>query len=192
MLRTKEYKKADRYLAAKKWLRTTDYYKSAPEAIEKMITPLNKKIKKLLKDLDFVSVEDDSTDIMRIIAKNPSRYYMLDLWATWCELCLSYMKLLDDMNLPESLQIINLSTDYERDAEDWKTMHSQIMGEKIGYRLKVDAQESADFLDLLKLKSIPRYIIFDKNLNLIDHEFYAPYEPQFKDKIYDLKNYEYW
>jgi thiol-disulfide isomerase/thioredoxin len=193
LLSSKEYKKADRYLSAKKWLRTTDYYNSDPETIESMITPLSsKKFTALLSNLDFITADEDSLSIKQVLAKAPNNYYMIDLWATWCAPCLSNMKLLEEMELPSSLEIINVSSDYEKDAEAWRSMHSEIMQDKLSYRLNVDAKESKAFLEFIQLKSIPRYILFDKNLNLIDHNFYAPYEPQFQNKIYDLSQYKYW
>ncbi|ARN78848.1 hypothetical protein BST97_13090 [Nonlabens spongiae] len=193
VLSSKDFKKEDRYLKAKEWLRTTDYYKSAPDIIENMITPLSKtKFKKLLENVKFIDVDSTTFSINQIIKKSGKKYFMIDLWATWCAPCLNNMKKLDDMTLPECLEIINVSTDKTKDIEKWKLIHVEIMEGKISYRFDVDSESVKDFLEFIKLESIPRYIIFDENLKLIDHKFYAPNEPQFKAKIFDLDRHEYW
>ncbi len=193
ILSSKDFKKANRYLEAKEWLRTTDYYKSAPDVIENMITPLSKvKFKKLLENVKFIDVDSTTFSIYQIIKKSGKKYFMINLWATWCAPCLSNMKKLDEMTLPESLEIINVSSDKTKDIDKWKLMHAEIMEGKISYRFDVDSEPVKDFFEFIKLESIPRHIIFDKNLKLIDHSFYAPYEPQFMAKIFDLDRNEYW
>jgi hypothetical protein len=38
------------------------------------------------------------------------------------------------------------------------------------------------------MKSIPRYVLIDKKLNLIDEAFYHPHEKKFLNYLNNLKN----
>ncbi|PPK96768.1 AhpC/TSA family protein [Nonlabens xylanidelens] len=187
-----DYKRADKYLDAKEWLRTTDYYKENSKQIERLITPMDKKkFKSLLSKFELQDVDSTTILIKDVIKNHPSKYYMIDLWATWCAPCISNMKMLEKMSLPKSLTIINVSTDKLENWYKWKEMTLDL-GHDVTYFAKRKSDVNKEFLDFIEIKSIPRYVLFDKDLKLIDHDFYAPYEPQFKSKIGDLKNHKYW
>ncbi|MGB3590872.1 MAG: thioredoxin-like domain-containing protein [Nonlabens sp.] len=186
-------KKAGKHQAARDWLRTTTFYKKYPEEIDRKTAVLDKaEFKKLLRNLDIVDVYDKKTTLKKLLLQNPNSYYMLDFWATWCQPCISNMKLLEEADLPSKLTILNLSVDYEKDLPAWKAMDSTLMKGKINYRLINESEANTAFTDFVKMERIPRYVMFDKNLNLMHISFYAPYEPQFKDAMESIHLWKYW
>jgi hypothetical protein len=72
----------------------------------------------------------------------------------------------------------------------WTLKNRHIKGKHS--RLDEENVEAKSFLKFIELQSIPRYILIDKNLILIDQAFYHPYEPQFLTKLKDIKNHKYW
>ncbi len=186
-------KKAGKHIEAREWLKSTDFYKNNRQNIELRITPLDKReFVKLLTDLAIVDRDADTLTFRQMMRKHPSKYYMLDLWATWCEPCLSNMKLLDEKQLPKKLSIVNLSVDFEKDIADWETFQDSAMTDKISYRLVPESDNYQAFSKLLKIEQIPRYIMITKDLQLMHAKFYAPYEPQFDGAIESLDRWRYW
>ncbi|MGB3590870.1 MAG: TlpA disulfide reductase family protein [Nonlabens sp.] len=189
----KENQNEKRHQEARKWLRTTRLYRNNEERMDADISTMDKqKFKQLLSEIELVDVEDLPITLNELIEKHPSKFYMMDLWATWCQPCLSNMKLLDKKQLPESLTIININTDYVKDIEAWKTYHKQNLQEKVSYRLVADSEANKAFWQFLKIKSIPRYVMFNNQKTLMHEKFYAPYEPQFDGTIATIERWMYW
>ena len=77
-----------------------------------------------------------------------------------------------------------------KEKEKWKTM-TQKLGQKISYLIKEDNSNNKDFFKFVELKSVPRYILIDKNMNLIDEAFLHPQEQQFLPKLENIKYTKY-
>ena len=177
---------------AKKWLRSTKLYSENTIAIDKEITPLNNvTFKEKLNKLSFFSVSDEKSSISKIIKQTPSPYYLIDFWATWCAPCIQGVEAMAKAGLPKNVKVISLSVDKAKDKEKWKTKTKELE-QSISYWLNEELDETKAFLKFIEMQSIPRYILIDENMNLIDQAFYHPQQPQFLPKLQNIRNHKYW
>lgn len=182
-LRFEDNKGKKEYQPAKIWLKTTDLYKSNSVYIEKEISLIdNQLFKKKLEKLVFFNVENKSFNINQIIKNNPSKYYLIDFWATWCAPCIEDIKIMKGMQLPDNIKVISISSDKKEDEQKWIKMTKKLE-QSISYRLDAMNLNSKDFANYIEMKTIPRYILIDENLNLIDQAFCHPNQPQFLSKL---------
>jgi thiol-disulfide isomerase/thioredoxin len=173
------------YDPIRSWLKTTETYKNNSTLIDKEINPLdNNKFKSLLGDLRIISRDFKETTFTEVIKKNPSEYYLLDFWATWCAPCLDGIKRIENMDIPKNVKVINLSVDKNGVKDKWKIKADET-NQKISYLIKSRNKSNIEFQKFIKLKSIPRYILIDKDLNVIDQAYLKPHEPDF---LFNLKH----
>ena len=191
-LRHEDNKGDNQYLDALNWLKTTDLYKSNSVFVNKEISPIdNKLFKTHLERLDFINLNGETKNIKQVLNSSPSEYYLFDFWATWCAPCIQGVKIMKRMDIPNNLKVISVSLDEKADKEKWIKLTRQL-GQEITFWFDNTNKDVEGFVGLLEMQSIPRYILIDKNLNLIDQAFYHPNEDQFLNKLKDLRNHKYW
>jgi len=168
----------ENYGSAKKWFFSSAWYKANKEAIDKTFaTVSNIEFKNYVKKLSFTNTKGQVLTMRQIINQHPSPYYLLDFWATWCKPCIEGAKIIKEKGVPAKVKVLSLSLDRPNRKEKWKEMTLELQ-QDYTYWVKIDANLKA-FVDALKLKAIPRYILVDGEFNIIDNAFYAPYEPKF-------------
>lgn len=191
-LKNEDNKGHSKYNKVKDWLTTTKLYKNDSIYIKKKIKPLDKKeFKQRLKNIKLRGIDDTSYSLPNIIKQTPSTYYLIDFWATWCAPCIGGVKLMNKMDFPKNVKVLSISLDKEKDIEKWKQKTKELK-QQYTYWLDEKSAEGKSFLQFIELQSIPRYVLIDKDLNLIDQAFYHPHEPQFLEKLKDVKNNRYW
>ena len=67
----------------------------------------------------------------------------------------------------------------------WQQM-SQELDQNISYRIKENS-ELNEFVNLMGLQAIPRYIMIDNKMNLVDENWPAPHESDFMKKLKSLQ-----
>ncbi len=191
-LRFKDNKGENKFLKAKQWLRNTVLYKNNTVAIDKEISPLNNmQFKKTLEELTFFNTLEKMSSFKKIINQHPSPYYLIDFWATWCAPCIQGVNTMAKLKLPKNLKVISISLDKIKDKTKWKNK-TKALNQNISYWLDDTSEATKTFLKFIELQSIPRYILIDNNMNLIDQAFYRPEDVQFLPKLQNIKNHKYW
>ena len=103
----------------------------------------------------------------------------IDLWATWCEPCIEEMKHNDSLYKflsKNGIKILYVSIDKDEKDSTWKSM---LYSHKLnGYHIRANQNLLNDFTNLIWGEtggySIPHYLLFDKNKNLVNKEALAP------------------
>ncbi|WP_458626381.1 TlpA family protein disulfide reductase [Winogradskyella sp. PC D3.3] len=174
------------------WLKTTDFYKRDSTHIKKQITPLNnKKFKEYLSKIKLIDKNNKEIKISEILSKSSSKYYLIDFWATWCAPCIQGVKTMNKMSIPKNIKVLSFSVDKEKDKEKWK-LKTVELEQELSFWFDEKMENNKGFTKFIEMQSIPRYVLIDKNMNLIDQAFYHPHEPQFLSKLRDIKNHKYW
>lgn len=177
-------KKFSSYEKNYEWLKETNYYRLNKIEIEKVLKPENKNDSLISSKLGLFLVKDEldnELNLKKIINKYNSEYYLLDFWASWCAPCIKDSKLIHNMLLPNNLKLINISLDKNKDILKWKSKSKELMIEN-NY-LFVENKSNKEFIELIKLNQIPRYILIDKNFKILDFDMISPSEGDFKNQI---------
>lgn len=170
-----------------KWLKTTQIYEKFHTKIDQEILVINKKdFAKRIANLKLLDSSFNEIPFNKIIQLNESDYYLLDFWATWCAPCISGINNIKALDIPKNISVINLSVDKLNDKSKWKSKSKELKI-KHSFLLK-NVNFNHDFLKMVEMNSIPRYIIIDRNFNLIKNDFYHPKENLFLKELLIISN----
>ena len=184
-LRFENNKDNEKYKQAKDWLIKTDLYKGDSTYIKKEITPNNNlALSKILKKLAFSDKVNNSLEITQVIKNKSSKYYLIDFWATWCNPCIQNIKSIHNMDLPKNLETIYISMDKAKDKEKWLNKSSEL--NLNNSYLIIENENNKNIIKEIQLNQLPRYILVDKNFNILDANMITPQEGDF---LKNLKSY---
>lgn len=191
-LKQKDNKGRLEYQPAIDWLKTTNFYKRDSLHIRKNITPIdNDSFRSRLINVLLEDTDGNKMVMNEVLEKHPSKYYLIDLWATWCAPCISGFEVLNELSLPSSVKVLKLNVDKSEHKSFWKEKSDELKLD-MSYYFDEGNIGNRVFTTFIELKKIPRYILVDRKLNLIDEAFYHPHEPQFIQKLQDIDNHQYW
>ncbi len=120
---------------------------------------------------DFKMTDIDGKEYT--LADFKGKVIYIDVWATWCAPCqeeLPHMKELQEMFKGTNVCFVSMSVD--KDKEAWK---KQVKEEKPG-GVQLYAGAESEFCKEYKIKSIPRFILIDKEGKIIEANMTRPSE----------------
>ncbi|MCZ8088994.1 TlpA disulfide reductase family protein [Flavobacterium sp.] len=146
--------------------------------------------KKNCKNLNFLKeieedllINDNQITLSDILSRNKGKMILLDFWASWCKPCIEefpYQKKIIE-KYPE-ISFVFVSIDKSQLA--WKKAikrNLKIIGSGKHYLLK---KSSTDIiLKKIKLSEIPRYVLIDKNGNIVNNDLPRPSDKTIEKKI---------
>tara|TARA_B100001287_G_scaffold46460_2_gene35526 strand:- start:5725 stop:7104 length:1380 start_codon:yes stop_codon:yes gene_type:complete len=98
----------------------------------------------------------------------------IDVWATWCGPCkvqIPYLKQLEELYRNKAIEFVSISIDQPKDEEKWRKM---VVEKKLkGIQLFADNAWKSSFVKDYVIQGIPRFILLDKNGNII-----SPFAPR--------------
>lgn len=107
---------------------------------------------------------------------------LVDVWATWCEPCkgeIPFLKKLEQEMEGKDVVFLSVSVDVDKDYEVWKKM---IEDEQLG-GIQLFASGIGNFEKDYGVKSIPRFMLFDKQGKVVDVDAPRPSNPELKALI---------
>lgn len=176
--------------------------------LEKEVAEMEVKANKDIFELLEESYEKDHASMMAIQRGAPSpkftypdqngnevslddlkgKYVYIDVWATWCAPCkveIPYLKEIDDQFNGKDIAFVSLSIDKLEHKEKWLKM---IEEEKLqGIHVLADNAFNSDFITAYNIKGIPRFILLDKEGNILDANAPRPSEPRLKELLNSLE-----
>lgn len=133
----------------------------------------------------LLAADQTRTSFSRFIADNKGKVIYIDIWASWCRPCLQEMP--SSHTLKEKLNgepVVFLYLSVDEEFENWQQAVQRFgLKEENSFYL-VNARESP-LVDKLKISSIPRYVVIDKNGKIINKD--APRPSESRTYAYLLK-----
>jgi thiol-disulfide isomerase/thioredoxin len=106
---------------------------------------------------------------------------LVDVWATWCGPCkaqIPHLQKLEKDFHDSDLVFISYSIDAKKDLEKWeKFITNQKLG---GFQLIGEAAFKSDICTNHGIKSIPRFLLFDKEGKIVSIDAPRPSDPKLK------------
>ena len=118
----------------------------------------------------------------------------VDVWATWCGPCkaqIPFLKQLEEKYREEDIAFVSLSIDQLKNISQWKDM---IVDKKLeGIQIIADKAWRSKFVTDYVIEGIPRFILIDKDGNLMDPmaprpAIYVDGEMQLNEEIQKIFN----
>jgi len=115
------------------------------------------------------------------------KYVYVDVWATWCAPCkgeIPYLIKLNEEYKGKDIAFVSLSIDKKEDKAKWEEMVKS-KGLK-GIQLFADNNWKSDFVTAYGITGIPRFILIDKEGNILDADAPRPSNPKLKEVFNSL------
>ena len=112
------------------------------------------------------------------------QYIYIDIWATWCRPCIAeFPELKKIANKFPEIQFVSISIDRKKDFEKWQNMVDK---ENLPGIQLIAYQENETFKNDYAIRTIPRYVLIDKNGAIVSASAFHPSNP----KLFELfKNF---
>ncbi|UKJ08585.1 TlpA family protein disulfide reductase [Solitalea lacus] len=114
---------------------------------------------------------------------------LVDVWATWCGPCnkeIPYLKKVEEEFHGKDVVFIGVSVDEQKDKEKWKKF--LVDNQMEGVQLFAGGWHQSTIAKAYGINGIPRFMLFDRNGNIINVDAPRPSDPKLKATLLDLLN----
>lgn len=112
----------------------------------------------------------DKTGNTYTISQFRGKVLVMDVWATWCSSCLknmpAFMELKNEFKEKENIEFVTVSTDSEDKKEKWLAAVNKHKMEGM-LNLMPDRSVAGTFEEKYNVSGVPRYIVIDKQGNIV-------------------------
>ena len=116
------------------------------------------------------------------------KYVYIDVWATWCTPCIReipYFKEIEKEFSNANIEFVSVSVDEGRFYDSWRKM---IDNKNLsGYQLIADDGWNSEFVRNYGIQGIPRFILLDKEGNIVSADAEKPSDPKLKERLLTLE-----
>jgi thiol-disulfide isomerase/thioredoxin len=138
-------------------------------------------------NLHLFTLDKKQTTIEDILQKKKGKVLFIDFWASWCGPCIEemkYSKSLIESYKGKNLEIMFLSMD--DNYQKWNKASERLEINNMEDSFQILNLENSKFIKEHKLKTIPRYMIIDKNGVIINQDAPRPSDLKIRQIFDDL------
>src|SRR5690606_1294421 len=123
-------------------------------------------LKKETQEIYFINSQKQKQTLSQILEDNKGKVIYMDFWASWCAPCRALMPASRELHKQyKDVVFLYLSIDY--DVERWQKSNRDEGLSQNRLSLLAINYPNASFYKELNLRSIPRYLLYDKQGNLV-------------------------
>ena len=157
-----------------------------------MATAYGKKLLLNTNNIDKKSIKMETgsrkpANLNDIFMKNKGRYFIVDLWASWCSPCIEAIPLFELMKKKyqgRKIGFESINMDLDSKVADWLRLTKELKITGNNYRVLGGFNKA--FAKGYQVSSIPKYLLFDPNGDLVNDDFVSPTDANFER---DLQRY---
>lgn len=116
------------------------------------------------------------------------KYVYIDIWATWCGPCIAEIPALKKLEHDlegSDIVFMSISVDQQKDREKWINMvNNKELG---GVQLMADSAFNSVIIQTYAIQGIPRFMVVDRDGNVLNADASRPSDPSTKDYLLSLK-----
>jgi len=151
------------------------------DASKAFVVEFEKRFHKNVGQKGFEFSYKDSNDKPVQFSDFKGKYVYIDLWATWCAPCkaeIPHMKKLEEDYHDKNIAFISISLDKIKDTQKWKDFVKN--KELQGIQLMADKDFDSAIAVNYDVNSIPRFLLFDPQGNILNVNEKRPSEPELR------------
>ncbi|MDH8701702.1 thiol-disulfide isomerase/thioredoxin [Dysgonomonadaceae bacterium PH5-43] len=128
----------------------------------------------------LMSMNDSQITLADMFNEYKGKYIYLDFWASWCGPCRSLMPKSHELKAKYKDDVRFVYVSIDKDAPAWKMAVKQ---ENLSPEDSYLISDKSEFIKNKQVKTIPRYMIIDREGKIINDNAFRPDDPEFDEKM---------
>ena len=125
------------------------------------------------------NVAGNKVSLQSIIEQQPTKFTIIDFWASWCVPCRAESPLFDELKSKyKNIAFIKISLDEDKQLAAWKKAVSARKSRITTDQYRILNVKSSEMAKRLKLTSIPRYVVLNANAEVVVIDAPRPSDPR--------------